>query len=78
MRDIGRFWHLPLNDVTGKIALHDIDVVFEGQVQRFKVVIPEPIRSSAKMHETTFKDLDIGQMIPLRSYTKRPWPTSSR
>ena len=35
--DICRFWYLPSNDVIAKIALHGIDLLFEGK--KFEMLI---------------------------------------
>ena len=59
------FWHFPPNGTIAKIALHDHDLLFEGQNP--KMLMSESVRASANMHGTIFKHLDICQrMIPLR------------
>ena len=66
------FVDLDILPAYGVIVLRDLDLVFQGQ--QIYVNISETVRASAKLHRTTFKDLDIYQrMIPLRKFYLIPF-----
>ena len=48
------------NGVRAKIARHNLDLLFEGQNLE-NANISDMVRADAKLHGTTFKELDICQ-----------------